>query len=401
MSRSSSLACVVAALAWFTGSGGAAAQETRAEAIQQEKDAKAASLSTYEPGFAEKMLNYVQEEASAPTIGFYPVFDSIYTQSAVSLGVGYRYPFGDTGAVVLDSAYSLRGFWRTRATLTLPKFWHEKGVVELRGFLLDAKKVRFYGVGDDSRQDDLTYYGFRGTDLLAEFRYEPSRRLAIGAHVAFDNVNTRGGGSGAPSIDEVFTPDEVPALGEDPRYMRFRVFGDYRWQEYKGYTRRGGRASASMTTFRELDDLPYDFTRINLAVSHHIPIYRENWVLAFRGLASMTTTPGEDQVPYFLLPALGESSDEFRGYSALRFRDTDRLLLTGEYRWMASNYLDLVLFADAGKVASRTADLNFSNLTTAWGVGARLHTPQDTVMHLSAARGKEGWRFIFGVGPVF
>ena len=159
MSRSSSLACVVAALAWFTGSGGAAAQETRAEAIQQEKDAKAASLSTYKPGFAEKMLNYVQEEASAPTIGFYPVFDSIYTQSAVSLGVGYRKPFGDTGAVVLDSAYSLRGFWRTRATLTLPKFWHEKGIVEFRGFLLDAKKVRFYGVGDDSRQADLTHYG--------------------------------------------------------------------------------------------------------------------------------------------------------------------------------------------------------------------------------------------------
>ena len=400
MSRTFTYACALATVALWCGASGATAQETRAEAVQQEKDAKAAAVSPYKPSFTEKMLNYVQEEAGAPPIGFYPVFDSIYTQSAISLGVGYRKPFADTGAVVLDTAYSVRGFWRARGRVSLPRFWNEKGVVEVRGFLLDVKRVRFYGVGDDSREEDLSYYAFRGTDVLGEFRIEPARNVTFGAHVALANINQRASGT-APSIEEIYGPEDAPGLGVDPKYFRLRAFADYRWQEFKGYTRRGGKLSAAVTSFREVDDLPYDFTRVDVSASHHIPIYRENWVLAFRGLVSMTTTPGEDQVPFFLLPALGESSDEFRGYSALRFRDTDRLLLTGEYRWMASNYLDLVLFVDAGKVASRTADLDFSNLKVAWGASARLHTPEDTAMHLSVARGKDGWRVVFGVGPVF
>jgi hypothetical protein len=392
--------CPVIAIAWLLGAGIVAAQETRTEAIHKEKDAKAASLSTYKPDFLEKALNYVQEEASAPPIGFYPVVDSIYTSSWVAFGVGYRKPIGDTGAVVVDGAYSLRGFWRTRGRVTLPKFSHDRATVEFRAFVLDAGQVRFYGIGDDSSKDNLSYYGFRGTDVLGEFRYEPIPNMNLGAHVAFDAVNTRGGGSD-PSIEDIFTPGEAPGLGEDPTFTRLRVFADYRWQEFKGYTRRGGRLAAAVTTFRERDDRPYDFTRFDLMATQHVPVFRENWVLAFRGLLSATDASGNSTVPYFLLPALGESSDEFRGYPALRFRDNHRLLLTGEYRWMASNYLDLALFLDAGKVASTTADLDFSNLKTAWGLSARLHTPKDTVMHLSAGHGKDGWRFIFGTGPAF
>jgi outer membrane protein assembly factor BamA len=387
-------------LAWLLGAGGAEAQESRAEEVQQQKDQKAAALSTYKPGVLEKALNYFQEEAGAPPIGFFPLFDSIYTQGAVSLGVGYRKPIGDTGAAVVDGAYSIRGFWRVRGKLTLPKFANDRATVEVRAFVLDANRVRYYGIGDNSSKDDESYYAFRGTDVLGEVRFEPARRLTLGAHVAFDGVDTRGG-SIDPSIEEVFSPEQAPGLGEDPSFYRLRAFADYRWQEHKGYARRGGMASAKLTAFNARDDQPFDFTRFDLSASQHVPLFRENWVLAFRGLLSTTSTSGGNVVPYFLLPALGESSDEFRGYPALRFRDNHRLLLTGEYRWMASHYMDLALFLDAGKVAADTSDLDFSNLKTAWGVSARLHTPRDTLVHLSAGRSKDGWRFIFGVGPVF
>ena len=90
-----------------------------------------------------------------------------------------------------------------------------------------------------------------------------------------------------------------------------------------------------------------------------------------------------------------------RGYPPLRFRDRNRVLLTGEYRWLPSHYVDLALFLDAGNVAPQFGDLDLGSLKTAWGVSVRLHTPKDTVMHLSAAHSKEGWRFVFGTGPVF
>ena len=90
-----------------------------------------------------------------------------------------------------------------------------------------------------------------------------------------------------------------------------------------------------------------------------VPILRENWVIALRALASTTSTaPGQD-VPFYLLPDLG-GSHTLRGYPAWRFRDRNRLLLTGEYRWTAGPFVDMALFLDAGKVAPRLADLDFA-----------------------------------------
>ena len=390
---------VLACLAW--GGTSVSAQESRAEVLARQKDAKAASVAPHDPGVMEKALNYIQEEASAPRIGFYPVFTSIYTASFVSLGVGYRHPFADTGAVVLDAASSIRGFWRTRGRVTLPTFAGDRGTVEFRAFVLDAKKVRFYGIGEGSAEDDVSHYAFRGTDLLGEFRFAVAPGLTVGAHAAFSAVNTRAGGSGAPSIEEVFAPGEAPGLGTDPDFLRGRVFAEYDWRPAKGYTRRGGRVAAAITSFRERTDLPYNFTRVDLEGVQHIPVYRENWVLAFRGLLSTTGPPAGNVVPYFLLPALGESSDELRGYPALRFRDGSRYLLTAEYRWMPSHYLDLVLFADAGNVAPEASRLSLREIKSALGFSARVHTPKDTVFHLSVAHGSEGWRYVFGAGPVF
>lgn len=377
------------------------AQETRAAAIVQQKDAKAASLAPYEPGLMERALNFVQEEASAPPIGFYPIFTSIYTSSWVSLGVGWRQPFGQTGAVVLDGAYSIRGFWRARGRVTLPTFAGDRATVEFRANVLDAKKVRFYGIGEAAAEQDLSHYAFRGSDLLAEARFALAPGLIAGANAGLASIDTRAGGSGAPSIEEIFTPEAAPGLGTDPAFLRTRLFVDYDWRPQRGYTRRGGRAGAALTLFREREDLPFDFTRLDLDAVQHVPLFRENWVLAFRGLLSTTSAADGDVVPYFLLPALGESSDELRGYPALRFRDGSRYLLTAEYRWMPSHYLDLVLFLDAGNVAPEASRLSLNEIKSNWGFSARLHTPKDTLLHISVARGGEGWRYIFGVGPVF
>jgi outer membrane translocation and assembly module TamA len=158
---------------------------------------------------------------------------------------------------------------------------------------------------------------------------------------------------------------------------------------------------AAFTRYDARGGAPYDFSRLDLVATQHVPLYRENWVLAFRGLFSATSTSDGQDVPYFLLPMLGESSDEFRGYPTFRFRDRHRLLLTGEYRWMPSHYLDLALFVDAGNVAPEVGDLDLGSLKTAWGLSARLHTPVDTLLHASVGRGREGWRLIVGFGQVF
>ena len=90
-----------------------------------------------------------------------------------------------------------------------------------------------------------------------------------------------------------------------------------------------------------------------------------------------------------------------RGYQPWRFRDRNRLLLSGEYRWTAGSYLDMALFVDAGKVAPRLADLNLHDLTTSFGIGASLHTPMSTVTRIELARTREGHSLVFSFSPSF
>jgi len=61
----------------------------------------------------------------------------------------------------------------------------------------------------------------------------------------------------------------------------------------------------------------------------------------------------------------------------------------------------MALFADAGKVADRFADLDVSGLKTAYGVGVSFHTPSSTVMRVDLARTREGNSVHVSFGPSF
>jgi hypothetical protein len=90
-----------------------------------------------------------------------------------------------------------------------------------------------------------------------------------------------------------------------------------------------------------------------------------------------------------------------RGFSPWRFRDRNRVVFTGEYRWTAGPFVDMAIFMDAGKVAPRLADLNLRDLETSRGVGVNFHTPSATITRVEVARSREGTSLIFSFSPAF
>ena len=84
-----------------------------------------------------------------------------------------------------------------------------------------------------------------------------------------------------------------------------------------------------------------------------------------------------------------------------RFRDRNRLLLTGEYRWTAGPFVDMAVFVDAGKVAARRSDLDLRNLKTSHGIGFSLHTPSQTIARIELARSHEGTTLSLSFSPSF
>ncbi len=66
-------------------------------------------------------------------------------------------------------------------------------------------------------------------------------------------------------------------------------------------------------------------------------------------------------------------------------------MATAEYRWEAWWAIDMALFVEAGKVASRRADIDFSDWELGYGLGFRLHDSKAFTLRLDLAFSREGF----------
>jgi AAA family ATP:ADP antiporter len=362
----------------------ASAQATREEALATERARKAAALQAYVPDTLERRLNM----ASAVLMSDKPVYlvmGGPLEGSGLAFGPGYRARYGDTGRFDAHATFSVRNHKEVGATLTLPSVGQDRLVVALNGNWFDAPNVPFFGLGMDTNRADRNGFLYSSSSVGATARLNASKAVAFEASV--DAMRT--------SVSNNAAADAL-----NPTYRRTSVMAEVDTRTSPGYTKRGSLVRMEMADYSQAGGSGQSFRRLDAEVQQFVPFLRENWVLAFRAMASTTDTADGNQVPYFLMPELGGSRN-LRGFSAMRFRDRNRMLLTGEYRWSAGPLVDMALFVDAGKVAPTLSGLNFDDLEIAHGIGFRVHTPAATVTRIELARGREGMRLVFSFSPSF
>ena len=376
-----------------------AAQQTREEERAAAQAEKAKNLHPYEPTTTERRIQRIEKAFLNPP-PVYAFIGSVFPGGFLAIGPGYRGRYAESGAFDVHAAWSLKNYKAVDGFVKLPEMADGRISVEVRGNWLDAPKVAFFGVGNASQLDQKTSFLYRAATAGATARVAATSFFSAGGGLDVIDIDTGSGTSGT-SIERRFPPAAAPGLGASPTYVRSRLFADADWRSSPGYTRSGGHYRLDWSNYHETTTGPYGFRRLDVELAQFIPLLRENWVIALRGLASLTDTPSGGTVPYFLMPSLGGSS-ELRGYPSWRFRDRNRMLLTGEYRWMAGRFIDMALFLDAGKVAPRHADLDFRDLKTSYGIGVRFHTPNATALRIEIARKRdEGVGLVFAFGPVF
>jgi hemolysin activation/secretion protein len=220
----------------------------------------------------------------------------------------------------------------------------------------------------------------------------------LGGSAFYEDYREREGQGAGPTITDRYTPITAPALGTNPAFAHTTAIAGIDWRTSPGYSRRGGLYEVQYHNYAGVGGAA-TFDRLDAEVVQHLPLLRETWVLSLRG--RMQSTLGNDVVPYFLLPSLGSGST-LRGYATERFHDRHSLLLQGEWRWIPNRLgLDMALFYDAGKVASRRDDLDLKGLKHDVGVGIRLHGPAATPLRIEVAKGSEGWHLVFSGSPAF
>lgn len=365
------------------------AQATRTDSIAENQAAKAQHLGVEGPSTAERLFLRV---TAFDTAGVYPWVGSIYPGTGAGVGVGAAKRWGRSARVDLLGGVSSNG-------TTFVEAGARK--VGMAGGHLDAillarhtrvKDIPFFGLGPDAPLASPLGYDYHVTSVTGTLLYHPARWLALTG--AYQRLAPR------TEPDAPGSPAGAPGFGENLTYNVFTFGAAIDWRASPGYSTHGGSHRVSWSDYLPTRDRPFGFQQFEYEGTQLVPLLHQQWVLALRALTTLTTATQGDTVPAVLSPTLG-SATTLRGYETRRFTDRNRLLLSGEYRWRPSRWIDLALFGDAGKVGARHQDLGFSNLETDWGVGMRIHSLTTGGLRLDVAKSREGWETILTAGNPF
>jgi hypothetical protein len=395
MARAAVLGALMAAASASIVSG----QETRAGQIAAKQEEKAGNLAPYKPTRFESIMNGLEQNFASPPDGFYPALGSVYSGGGFTLGLGYRQFYARKAVWDVMGFYSIKNYKKIEVSTRTPWNFDGRWTFGLRAGWLDAPQVGFYGLGMSTEPDDRANFRLQQGYAAANATFEPTRWTRLEGEVAYEDYKTKEGSGSAPSIETKYEPSSAPGLFSSPVFIRTEATAAIDWRHAPGYSRTGGYYGVTLTNFADVDET-YSFQRVDGEVIQHLPILRENWVISLRGRVQ-TIVDDDDVVPYYLLPALG-SGRTLRAYSTGRFRDRHSLLTSAEVRWIPNRLaLDMALFYDAGKVTARRRDLDFEDLETNWGIGARFHGLTATVLRIEAARGADGWHLVFATSAAF
>jgi hypothetical protein len=393
------VACVFTAVMAGSYVPSVAAQDTRAGEIAKKQAEKAANTSPYRPSGFEKFMNNLEETFTSPPSGFYPNVGSVYSGGGLAGGVGYRQFFARKAVWNVSGLYSIRSYKRIDTAVRTP--WDNSGRIAygVRAGWLDATQIGFYGLGMSSESADRANYRLKQTHLGGNIEIRPTRWTRLEGDIAVEDITSEEGLGRSPSIETRFTPFSAPGLFSNPTYIHSEATAAIDWRTSRGYSRTGGYYGVKFVDYSDRDDT-YSFRRVDGEIIQHIPVLRETWVFSFRGRVQ-STLGDDDIVPYYLLPSLGSGST-LRAYATGRFRDRHSLLTSAEFRWIPNRLaMDMALFYDAGKVASRREDLDFDGVKSNWGIGARFHARSVTVLRIELARGDEGWHLVVATRAAF
>lgn len=375
------------------------AQETRAAAIAEAQAEKATRLAPQQQSWAERLLLLAQETLILQPSGFYPYFGSVYSGGGFTLGAGYRQFTGDRTHVNIAGLYSISGYKLIEVGMTSPGLWSGRLDFHATSGWRDATQVAYHGLGIDSPEAVDTAFRMQQAYLGGDVTVRPRSWMPLTGGAWYEDYTIKDPTGGLIPVDDSYDAAAAPGVGANPSYLHTSLSAAIDSRPAADYARRGGLYQITHHHYADRDST-YSFSRFDAEAVQHIPILRENWVISLRGRLQ-STLGDDDQVPYFLLPALGSGST-LRGFSSWRFRDRHAVLVSGEWRWIVNRMaLDMALFYDAGTVAPRFDALTLGTFVSDYGIGVRFHGPAQTPLRVELARSVEGMRIVFAASAAF
>lgn len=341
-------------------------------------------------------------EGHLPPYGLYPIFE-LGGESDFAGGVVAFYhdlPWGGHSADVRflfgSSAYN-----RAALTYRIPAAFGGDTALEARARYFNDPSEQFYLGGNDARRDDdEAAYATRQVEAEVSADADFSSRVEGDLSARFQRA-TIDPDDDDDDDDERPLPAGLAGVGSASLLSaEAAVTFDLTSQQERSV--EGSRLRFAAAYGQSLDSERFRFGRYEAELVQFVPVplLPSKRRLALRGLLEKTEPFGDREVPFYRLPSLG-GTRRLRGYSTDRFQEEGALTLTAEYRWPVWDFLDAVLFAEAGQVFADYDDLALGRFHAGYGGGIHLVTGGTLAFRLELASAGEGLRTILTVEPAF
>lgn len=385
-----------------------AGYETRADLIQAARLRKSAAIEVPDDAPGDSWLTSLTRSLKDRFArlndreGWEFAWGGVPTGSGVALGVDHEISESEGG---LPLAISIRGsqkrFYSVQAAFPLARFWQNRAFLEIGAERRDFPVLDYFGPGPDSSKDNRTAYRFEDASVALSAGLAPTRHLRLGVSGGSEWVNVGPPSHGDfPPANSLFANNTAPGITEQPRYLNMGAFAEWDFRDNADSPRNGGLYSFRYGRLSDRDFGQYSFRRFDTEFQQYFSFVNNRRTILVRARFSATRPLANNIVPFYLRPTLGGAYD-LRGFPSYRFTDRTLLLMSTEYRWVATAGLDLALFADAGEVFPAWSEARWRNLETSYGIGFRFNARDNVFARVDVAVSRNGPQIWFRLEDAF
>jgi len=257
---------------------------------------------------------------------------------------------------------------------------------------------RFFGIGEDSRQEDKSRFEARTTRARLSLGWRLGHApLSVKLSAGFESHEFSGARADVASfsVEDVFRRDDLPGFERRLRFFDYGLKVAYDSRQTQ-FPRHGTLISAEIDGGDPLYDRDFAYLRSKVEFSQilGLPGGRQTFALG----AKAESTEGLDaQVPFALKSALGRDAP-LRSFTSNRFRTRGWWVGSVEYRYLirertepkANNYFVSFFFADVGEPFDDYDDINGEELKWSSGWGFAITSDPVFLLSFTVGTGNEG-----------
>ncbi len=318
----------------------------------------------------------------------------------IGLGVAMTWPGLPTSDSRLFAAVAWSLNDRRRATFSETIGERRPVGFQLRADYDFKPNRRFYGIGNETRETDVSYFLLSGTGVEAALRLggSPLRQLRIAS--GYSTLRPGTGYHGEPHLAEVFPPASAPYAQQTTEDIWYGVAGDFATLDDARDPSLGFHLRADVRRVDLVRSGDPDYSQWRVEGRAYLPVFAKRRVMVVRGVYTGVDPGGDASLPIYRLPR-SEGTTQFAGFASERFRDRQLMVARFEYRWLILFRLSALALYELGEVAPSAGAFTGAGVHVSYGGGLRFALSAQSVVRFELANSVEGLHAVVALGSDF